>query len=204
MNSYKSFQAKPTDFKNSSPRKKLFVGNLWNPHVHHTLLQPKHEMNFLCSSHFSSLPEDLTYKPKPLYFPCNGGSLPTKNNVKDQPPMPQAAFCSPTGQRRVSSGAFHPTKFDLPQALCPDFVSLSPQKKKPQSFRDNPLKKAKVKTELCENMRKTGKCEYGTKCSYAHGKHELQLTKLYERENLEDISTFRSRPCPDWVSTGSW
>ena len=88
---------------------------------------------------------------------------------------------------------------DLPQT-----GSLSITKKKPQSFRDNPLKKAKVRTELCENFMLGRPCEFGSKCSYAHGEHELRLTKLREREYIEDIWTFRTKPCFDWVSTGAW
>jgi len=77
-------------------------------------------------------------------------------------------------------------------------------RKKAQSFRGDPQKRAKIKTELCKNFMNLGRCEFGVKCSYAHGGHELRLTKLHEWDNFVDICTFRSRPCLDWVSTGAW
>lgn len=32
---------------------------------------------------------------------------------------------------------------------------------------------AKYKTEMCKNWIETGKCNYGEKCKFAHGKNEL-------------------------------
>lgn len=32
---------------------------------------------------------------------------------------------------------------------------------------------AKYKTEMCKNWVETGKCNYGDKCKFAHGKNEL-------------------------------
>lgn len=32
---------------------------------------------------------------------------------------------------------------------------------------------AKYKTEMCKNWVETGKCNYGEKCKFAHGKNEL-------------------------------
>lgn len=35
------------------------------------------------------------------------------------------------------------------------------------------LEDAKYKTEMCKNWVDTGKCNYGEKCKFAHGKGEL-------------------------------
>ena len=79
-------------------------------------------------------------------------------------------------------------------------------KKKPQNFRDDPQKRARVKTELCQNFMTGKSCKYGRKCNYAHGHHELKLTKLKERHEagLLDAATYRTRPCFDHIATGSW
>lgn len=77
-------------------------------------------------------------------------------------------------------------------------------RKKAQSFRGDPQKKAKIKTELCKNFMNNGRCEFGLKCSYAHGYNELRMTRLYEWEDFVDVSMFRTRPCLDFVATGAW
>jgi hypothetical protein len=32
----------------------------------------------------------------------------------------------------------------------------------------------RYKTELCKNFEETGKCNYGNKCEFAHGKKDLK------------------------------
>ena len=79
-------------------------------------------------------------------------------------------------------------------------------KKKPQNFRDDPQKRARVKTELCQNFMMGKPCKFGKKCNYAHGHHELKLTKLKERHEagLLDATTYRTRPCFNQIATGAW
>jgi hypothetical protein len=79
-------------------------------------------------------------------------------------------------------------------------------KKKPQNFRDDPKKRARVKTELCQNFMMGKHCKFGKKCNYAHGRHELKLTKLKERHEagLLDATTYRTRPCFNHIATGAW
>ena len=36
------------------------------------------------------------------------------------------------------------------------------------------IKAENYKTELCKNYEETGKCNYGSKCEFAHGKNELK------------------------------
>ena len=74
--------------------------------------------------------------------------------------------------------------------------------KKPQSFRDDPDKKAKVKTELCKYFIQGNLCPLGYKCNFAHGKHELRSKKLMDLK--VDFATYRTQSCFDWVATGSW
>jgi len=64
----------------------------------------------------------------------------------------------------------------------------------------------KKKIELCKNILLGNDCPFGDKCVFAHKEEELQLTTLKERHDagLLDANTFRTRPCFDHVSTGSW
>ena len=75
-----------------------------------------------------------------------------------------------------------------------------------QNLRGDPFRSAKVKTELCRNFNTPRGCQFGDKCNYAHGAHELKLTKLMdlERAGLVDIEIFRTHPCLTWVATGAW
>jgi hypothetical protein len=47
----------------------------------------------------------------------------------------------------------------------------------------------KFKTELCKNWTEHGRCNYGTKCKFAHGKHELQ------EKNVPNKQRYKSKPC---------
>ena len=40
-------------------------------------------------------------------------------------------------------------------------------------------KDPKYKTELCKTFSETGKCPYGFKCRFAHGKEELSKKTLF-------------------------
>ena len=110
-----------------------------------------------------------------------------------------------------SSSSYHNCLPNLPfissAATCIEVNnnSYDEKHKRPQSFRDDPSRRARVKTELCERFKRGEVCPFGDKCSFAHGVEELKLKKLYDLQsaNLEDISWFRTRPCFDFVSTGS-
>ena len=40
----------------------------------------------------------------------------------------------------------------------------------------------RYKTKLCENYKKGGYCQFGNKCSYAHGKHDLRILNEDEKD----------------------
>ena len=91
-------------------------------------------------------------------------------------------------------------------------TTTSPLKKKklfrssPSPF-SKPANKQRIKTEMCIHYEKTGQCPFGARCTYAHGTEELQQKKLLAMHRMglvEDVETFRTKPCMLWVSTGSW
>ena len=54
--------------------------------------------------------------------------------------------------------------------------------------------KQKYKTELCKKFQSTGKCPYGNKCQFAHGKDEL-LTKFQG-------ANYKRKPCKSFYEKG--
>lgn len=77
----------------------------------------------------------------------------------------------------------------------------------PQNLKGDPHRQAKVKTELCLNFSRGLRCQFGPRCNYAHGEHELKYTKLFELNRaglVTDIGAYRAFPCFSWVATGAW
>jgi hypothetical protein len=62
------------------------------------------------------------------------------------------------------------------------------------------------KLELCQSTLKGVTCPFGKMCNFAHHTSELELTTLRQRAKagIIDIHTYRTRPCIDYVMTGSW
>lgn len=52
----------------------------------------------------------------------------------------------------------------------------------------------KYKTELCKKFEETGKCPYGVKCRFAHGKEELKSLPI----NIN----YKKKPCKSFLETG--
>jgi len=53
----------------------------------------------------------------------------------------------------------------------------------------------RYKTVLCQNFVKEGTCPYGTKCQFAHGKHELRKRAEKEKKQTADNETASHTPC---------
>jgi len=53
------------------------------------------------------------------------------------------------------------------------------------------------KTELCRSFQETGICRYGTKCQFAHGKHEIRPVVRHPKYKTEVCKTFHTiGTCP--------
>lgn len=78
--------------------------------------------------------------------------------------------------------------------------------KKNRAREEDPVRRSKLKTEMCMHYENSGTCPFGPNCTYAHGEEELQMTRLVDlhRAGLVDLETYRIKPCLTWVSTGSW
>ncbi|KAH9399371.1 hypothetical protein TYRP_017782 [Tyrophagus putrescentiae] len=61
----------------------------------------------------------------------------------------------------------------------------------PSSFPKN-FNPALYKTELCRQYGESGRCDYGAKCLFAHGKHELKAVPHYRTKVCTSFTTFGS------------
>ncbi|KAK0428358.1 hypothetical protein QR680_010757 [Steinernema hermaphroditum] len=63
--------------------------------------------------------------------------------------------------------------------------SISPRNRHRQSLGGRTQKPSaeRIKTELCENMIKTGTCDFGEGCWFAHGEEELRVAPRGSRQN---------------------
>lgn len=110
---------------------------------------------------------------------------PTQRSHRDVDPS-DFGFCTPTNRS--------PSKKKIPFALG----SLSP---------DDSSRKQKAKTELCMHYISNRVCPFGNNCTYAHGENELQKTKLIDLQRsglIDDVESYRTKPCFTWVMVGSW
>ena len=134
-----------------------------------------------------------TSSPSTCYFIAGSPSSYTGNAYA-------SAFSSPAAAQsdmHIPSNAYN-VKAPSPK------TKTSPSKTK---VIEDPSRKQRIKTELCMHFSKDGNCPFGSECTYAHGEVELKKKRLMEllREGLiEDVTTYRTRSCFTWVTTGSW
>ncbi|KAL4460911.1 hypothetical protein ABPG74_016383 [Tetrahymena malaccensis] len=60
----------------------------------------------------------------------------------------------------------------------------------------NLIQKERYKTELCRNFQIHGSCNYGKKCQYAHGRHELQ-----QKPERKTNQYYKTRPCKEFFNS---
>ena len=88
--------------------------------------------------------------------------------------------------------------YSLTPSFLPQFTNMS----KISVIKNNIIKAennldSKYKTEICKKFQTTGKCPYGEKCRFAHGKQELMTT--FKGKNYKKIpckTFFKKGYCP--------
>jgi len=78
-------------------------------------------------------------------------------------------------------------------------IDVCPKKKKFSTPEERKMfieeYRRKYKTELCKNWELRGTCKFGDKCSFAHGRHELQnKTALHTK--------YKTKPCKQYHQVG--
>ena len=124
----------------------------------------------------------------------------------------------PTSLPYFSNSWFPPTTPDTKHAKIPEsgfvkvngqywaMVPVSPQSVPPSTpvpeiktgdIEDELSAQNLYKTELCRSFQETGTCRYGTKCQFAHGKHELRPVIRHPKYKTEVCKTFHTiGTCP--------
>ena len=153
----------------------------------------------------SSTPGTTTPRPSPT-----GSSYLQVANSPTQSPLVYAA--SPLPRTRSPSTFARPTPFKTPNKYRRESpVPCSPGNSSIGSTSTaddrSSSRKQRLKTELCMHWTSGRECPFRDQCTYAHGEHELQITKLLDLQKaglIEDAETYRTKPCWTWVATGSW
>ena len=151
----------------------------------------------------SSTPGTTTPRPSPT-----GTYLQVANSLTQSP----LVFASPLPRTRSPSMMARPTPFKTPTKYRRESpVPCSPGNSSigSNSTADDrsSSRKQRLKTELCVHWTSGRECPFRDQCTYAHGEHELQITKLLDFQKaglIEDAETYRTKPCWTWVATGSW
>ena len=75
---------------------------------------------------------------------------------------------------------------DLEDSLCNKQLKIKIDRKFNEDFqRKTVIDETKYKTEMCKNWEERGRCNYGKKCKFAHGKHELVDKSLINKDRYK-------------------
>jgi hypothetical protein len=103
----------------------------------------------------------------------------------------------PDFKRYVSASSINSMDYGIDS---PTFeIDVKPKKKNFNSSEERRLfvedYKRKYKTEMCKNWELKGKCKFGNKCCFAHGRHELKAKVLTHVK-------YKTKPCKQYHQTG--
>lgn len=84
--------------------------------------------------------------------------------------------------------------YSLTPSFLPQFTNMSKISLIKNIIKAEKNLDPKYKTEICKKFQTTGKCPYGEKCRFAHGKQEL-ITK-------QQGKNYKKRPCKSFFEKG--
>lgn len=105
------------------------------------------------------------------------------------PESPTASISAAISSIPVNEDKFRGRAFsEGASSLCSDSSMQTQQQ---------PVASSRYKTELCRPFEENGKCKYGDKCQFAHGKHELRHLPRHPKYKTELCRTFHTSGfCP--------
>jgi hypothetical protein len=138
--------------------------------------------------------------------PTSGSLIPTRSNTPDNNRNSNSDNVSdrdsvndsyPEYKRYVSATSVNSTDSTVDS---PTFeIDVKPKKKNFATTEERRLfvedYKRKYKTEMCKNWELRGRCKFGNKCCFAHGRHELKAKVLTHVK-------YKTKPCKQYHQTG--
>jgi Zinc finger C-x8-C-x5-C-x3-H type (and similar) len=140
--------------------------------------------------------------PAPSYLQAASSPITTPYQQSRTSPLPRTPRTPSPFARLIPSKSPKNYRRESPIPCSPANSSIGSS-----STDEKMSRKQRLKTELCMHWTSGRECPFRDQCTYAHGEHELQITKLldFQRAGLiEDAETYRTKPCLTWVATGSW
>lgn len=142
-----------------------------------------------------SRPMNLTRRNSTSSVSSNSSTL-NRMNMNPLTTMANAIPESPTAtiSAAISSIPVNEDKF-RGRAYSEGASSLSSDSS--MQTQQQPVASSRYKTELCRPFEENGKCKYGDKCQFAHGKHELRHLARHPKYKTELCRTFHTSGfCP--------
>jgi len=138
--------------------------------------------------------------------PTSGSLIPTRSNTPEKERISNSDNNSerdsvndscPNYKRFASASSINSTDYAIDS---PNFeIDVKPKKKNFATTEERRLfvedYKRKYKTEMCKNWELKGKCKFGNKCCFAHGRHELKAKVLTHVK-------YKTKPCKQYHQTG--
>jgi len=138
--------------------------------------------------------------------PTSGSLIPTRSNTPEHERISNSDNISerdsvgdsaPGFRRYVSTSSINSVDCAVDS---PTFeIDVKPKKKNFATTEERRLfvedYKRKYKTEMCKNWELKGKCKFGNKCCFAHGRHELKAKVLTHIK-------YKTKPCKQYHQTG--
>jgi len=138
--------------------------------------------------------------------PTSGSLIPTRSNTPDNYRNSNSDNVSdrdsvndslPENRRYVSASSINSTDSTVDS---PTFeIDVKPKKKNFATSEERRLfvedYKRKYKTEMCKNWELRGRCKFGNKCCFAHGRNELKAKVLTHVK-------YKTKPCKQYHQTG--
>jgi len=129
--------------------------------------------------------------------------IPTRSNTPENERNSNSDNFSDSGDNRLnfkrlaSANSINSTDY---QGEGPTFeIDVKPKKKNFANTEERRLfvedYKRKYKTEMCKNWELKGRCKFGNKCCFAHGRHELKAKVLTHAK-------YKTKPCKQYHQTG--
>jgi len=96
----------------------------------------------------------------------------------------------PLQDTQAAAGSFQSDYFQMAKLMA-EINALAPMDKTGGLAKVKTPSNDKYKTELCDQIKQRGFCQYGDKCQFAHSRHELREKPRHPKYKTKVCNTFR-------------